>query len=167
MASDPNNGTRSTEAPANGTSDTAPARTPKDNLVVTHHETTIQGKTVAYTVTTGTMVLTHEKVGEGEKAGQFEGVKPRAEVFFVAYELDGQRIDVLPFGADAVERCVPIYEDLPGWSESTAGLTRYEQLPLNARRYIERFAEVAGAPIDIVSTGPDRDETILIRHPFS
>jgi len=85
----------------------------------------------------------------------------------VAYELDGQRIDVLPFGADAVERCVPIYEDLPGWSESTAGLTRYEQLPLNARRYIERFAEVAGAPIDIVSTGPDRDETILIRHPFS
>jgi len=62
---------------------------------------------------------------------------------------------------------VPIYEDLPGWSESTAGLTRYEQLPLNARRYIERFAEVAGAPIDIVSTGPDRDETILIRHPFS
>ncbi len=89
MASDPNNGTRSTEAPANGTSDTAPARTPKDNLVVTHHETTIQGKRVSYTVTTGTMVLTHEKVGEGDKAGQFEGVKPRAEVFFVAYELDG------------------------------------------------------------------------------
>ncbi len=84
-----------------------------------------------------------------------------------AYELDGQRIDVLPFGADAVERCVPVYEDLPGWSESTAGLTSYDQLPANARRYIERFAEVAGAPIDIVSTGPDRDETILIRHPFS
>jgi adenylosuccinate synthase len=85
----------------------------------------------------------------------------------IAYELDGKRVDVLPFGADAVERCIPIYEELPGWSESTAGLTRYEQLPLNARRYIERFAEVAGAPIDIVSTGPDRDETILIRHPFS
>ncbi|MFA7503333.1 MAG: adenylosuccinate synthase [Burkholderiaceae bacterium] len=84
-----------------------------------------------------------------------------------AYELDGRRIDALPFGADDVERCVPIYEDLPGWSESTAGLTRYEQLPANARRYIERFAEVAGAPIDIVSTGPDRDETIMIRHPFS
>ena len=63
--------------------------TPKDNLVVTHHETTIQGKKIAYTVTTGTMVLTHEKVAEGEKAGEFEGVKPRAEVFFVAYELDG------------------------------------------------------------------------------
>jgi len=68
--------------------DNAP-RTPKDNLVVTHHETTIQGKKVAYTATTGTMVLTHEKVGEGDKAGTFEGVKPRAEVFFVAYELDG------------------------------------------------------------------------------
>ena len=64
-------------------------RTPKDNLVVTHHEATIRGKTIAYTVTTGTMVLSHEKVAEGDKAGTFEGVKPRAEVFFVAYELDG------------------------------------------------------------------------------
>jgi adenylosuccinate synthase len=84
-----------------------------------------------------------------------------------AYELDGRRVDSLPFGADAVERCVPVYEDLPGWQESTAGLTAYDQLPGNARRYIERLAEVAGAPIDIVSTGPDRDETIMIRHPFS
>jgi len=83
------------------------------------------------------------------------------------YELDGRRVDALPFGADAVEHCVPIYEDLPGWSESTAGLTSYEHLPGNARRYIERLAELAGAPIDIVSTGPDRDETIMIRHPFS
>ncbi|MBX3144845.1 MAG: peptidase S10 [Trueperaceae bacterium] len=72
-------------APTNATD----TRTPKDNLVITHHETTIRGKKVSYTATTGTMVLTHEKVGEGEKAGQFEGVKPRAEVFFIAYELDG------------------------------------------------------------------------------
>ncbi len=65
------------------------ARTPKDNLVVTRHETTILGKKVSYTATTGTIVLSEEAVGEGEKAGKFEGVKPRAEVFFVAYELDG------------------------------------------------------------------------------
>ncbi len=64
-------------------------RVPKDNIVVTHHETTIQGQKVAYTVTAGTVVLNHEKVGEGENDGKFEGVKPRAEVFFVAYELDG------------------------------------------------------------------------------
>jgi carboxypeptidase C (cathepsin A) len=94
MASEPDRSTDRTNPPGNGANDTTPpaeggARTPKDNLVVTHHETTIQGKKVTYTVTTGTMVLTHEKVGEGEKAGQFEGVKPRAEVFFVAYELDG------------------------------------------------------------------------------
>ncbi len=67
----------------------AAARTPKDNLVVTHHETTVKGRSIAYTVTTGTMVLSHEKVGEGEKEGAFEGFRPRAEVFFVAYELDG------------------------------------------------------------------------------
>ncbi|HEX7000160.1 MAG TPA: hypothetical protein VF164_00535, partial [Trueperaceae bacterium] len=65
------------------------ARVPRDNLVVTHHETTIRGKKVSYTATAGTVVLSHEKVGEGEKEGKFEGVKPRAEVFFVAYELDG------------------------------------------------------------------------------
>ncbi len=77
-------GTVAPAASADGVS-----RTPKDNLVVTHHEVTIQGRKIAYTATAGTMVLTHEKVGEGEKAGQFEGVKPRAEVFFIAYELDG------------------------------------------------------------------------------
>lgn len=78
-----------TDAPAPATAAEPTPRTPTDNLVVTHHETTIQGTKIAYTVTTGTMVLSHEKVGEGEKAGQFEGVKPRAEVFFVAYERDG------------------------------------------------------------------------------
>ena len=67
----------------------ATARVPRDNLVVTHHETTIGGKKVSYTATAGTVVLNHEKVAEGEKEGTFEGVKPRAEIFFVAYELDG------------------------------------------------------------------------------
>ena len=67
----------------------APPRDPQDNIVVTRHRVTIQGKQVAYTVTTGTMVLREETVGEGEQAGKFEGVKPKAEVFFVAYAKDG------------------------------------------------------------------------------
>src|SRR5690606_14961633 len=86
MASDPDRPAEGASPPAN--SQPAP-RVPADNLVVTHHETTIGGKKVGYTATTGTIVLSHEKMGEGDKAGTFEGVKPRAEVFFVAYELDG------------------------------------------------------------------------------
>jgi adenylosuccinate synthase len=84
----------------------------------------------------------------------------------VGYEQDGKRIDLLPFGAAELARCTPIYEEMPGWTDSTVGLQNWDQLPLNARRYLERLSAVAGAPIDLVSTGPDRDETILIRHPF-
>ena len=75
-------------------------------------------------------------------------------------------IDMLPFGADAVERLEPVLEELPGWSGSTFGVRAWDQLPANAQAYLRRLSELAGAPIDIVSTGPDRDETILIRHPF-
>jgi adenylosuccinate synthase len=84
----------------------------------------------------------------------------------VGYRQDGKTLDLLPFGAAELARCEPIYEEMPGWSESTVGLQQWDQLPLNARRYLERLSQVAGAPIDLVSTGPDRDETILIRHPF-
>ncbi len=84
----------------------------------------------------------------------------------VGYRQDGKTLDLLPFGAAELARCKPIYEEMPGWSESTVGLQQWDQLPLNARRYLERLSQVAGAPIDLVSTGPDRDETILIRHPF-
>jgi adenylosuccinate synthase len=84
----------------------------------------------------------------------------------VGYEQDGKRLDLLPFGAAELARCKPIYEEMPGWSESTVGLTSWDALPLSARRYLERLSALAGAPIDLVSTGPDRDETILIRHPF-
>jgi len=84
----------------------------------------------------------------------------------VGYLQDGKELDLLPFGANELARCQPVYEEMPGWSESTVGVQQWDQLPLNARRYLERLAEVAGAPIDLVSTGPDRDETILIRHPF-
>jgi adenylosuccinate synthase len=78
----------------------------------------------------------------------------------------GAVTDVLPFGADAVEALEPVYEDMPGWTESTFGVREWDRLPLAARRYLERLSELAGAPIDMVSTGPDRDETILIRHPY-
>ncbi|MBK7263970.1 MAG: adenylosuccinate synthase [Rubrivivax sp.] len=84
----------------------------------------------------------------------------------VGYELGGQQIDILPLDADDIVACRPVYESLPGWRESTAGLTNWEQLPTNARRYLERIQQLIGAPIDMVSTGPDRVHTILLRHPF-
>ncbi len=83
------------------------------------------------------------------------------------YELDGQRIDILPMGADEISRCKPIYETLEGWSDSTVGVTRYEQLPANARRYLERIEQVTGVPIAVISTSPDRDHTIMLHHPYS
>jgi adenylosuccinate synthase len=84
----------------------------------------------------------------------------------VGYELAGQRIDILPLDADDIAACVPVYVSFAGWSESTFGVTRWDALPLNARRYLERVQEHIGAPIDMVSTGPDRDHTILLRHPY-
>jgi adenylosuccinate synthase len=82
------------------------------------------------------------------------------------YDLGGRMLDILPLDADEIAECRPVYETLPGWSDSTAGLTNWEQLPLNARRYLERMQALIGAPIDMVSTGPDRVHTILLRHPF-
>ncbi len=84
----------------------------------------------------------------------------------VGYELRGKRIDILPLDADDIVACVPIYDSFPGWSESTFGVTEWEALPLNARRYLERVQAFIGAPIDMVSTGPDRAHTILLRHPY-
>ncbi len=84
----------------------------------------------------------------------------------VGYQLDGETIDLLPMGADDIERCTPIYETLPGWTDSSVGVTDYDKLPVNARRYLERIAQVTGVPIDVISTSPDRDHTIMMRHPF-
>jgi adenylosuccinate synthase len=84
----------------------------------------------------------------------------------VGYDLLGRRIDILPLDADDIVACVPIYDSFPGWSESTFGATRWDALPLNARRYLERVESFIGAPIDMVSTGPDREHTILLRHPY-
>ena len=82
------------------------------------------------------------------------------------YEMDGETIDILPMGADDIERCKPIYEVMPGWSQSTVGVTDYKLLPMEARLYLQRIAQVTGVPIDIISTSPDRDHTIKMRHPF-
>ncbi|ABF08975.1 adenylosuccinate synthase [Cupriavidus metallidurans] len=84
----------------------------------------------------------------------------------VGYELDGKRVDILPRGSDAVAACVPVYEEFPGWNESTFGVKTWDALPEAARVYLKRIEEVVGIPIDMVSTGPDRDETILLRHPY-
>ena len=85
----------------------------------------------------------------------------------VAYSLDGERIVNPPMSADDYSRCQPIYETLPGWSDSTLGVQRWEDLPINARRYITYLQEVVGVPVDMVSTGPDRVETLIMRDPFT
>jgi adenylosuccinate synthase len=82
------------------------------------------------------------------------------------YRLRGSFTDILPLDADDIAACEPVYETLPGWSDSTAGVTRWEDLPAHARRYLERVQETIGVPIDMVSTGPDREHTIVLKHPF-
>jgi adenylosuccinate synthase len=84
----------------------------------------------------------------------------------VGYELDGEQTDILPMGADEIERCKPIYETIEGWSDSTVGVTEYDKLPANARLYLQRIEQVCGVPIHIISTSPDRDHTIKVKHPF-
>jgi adenylosuccinate synthase len=84
-----------------------------------------------------------------------------------AYRVGGEETTALPAGAEALASCEPVYEELPGWSGSTAGITSFEQLPEAARSYLKRIEELAGVPVDIISTGPDRDETIILRHPYS
>ena len=85
----------------------------------------------------------------------------------VAYQFDGKEIDIPPAGADNFERCVPVYIEMPGWSESTVGATSYDDLPQAAKNYLRKIEELVEAPIDIISTGPDRDETIVLKHPFA
>jgi adenylosuccinate synthase len=84
----------------------------------------------------------------------------------VGYNIDGTVSDILPVGAEELERCVPVYEELPGWQESTVGVKTYEGLPKAARSYLKRVQELCAVPVDLISTGPDREETIVMRHPF-
>jgi len=82
------------------------------------------------------------------------------------YRLNGESRDILPVGAEELEGCEPVYEKLPGWKDSTVGLTRYEQLPGAAQNFLKRIEQICSVPIDLISTGPERDQTIVRRHPF-
>jgi adenylosuccinate synthase len=82
------------------------------------------------------------------------------------YRLDGGVSDILPVGAEELFGCEPIYEKLPGWRESTVGVTRFGDLPAAAQAYLKRIEAVCEVPIDLISTGADREETIVLHHPF-
>ncbi len=84
----------------------------------------------------------------------------------VGYRIDGELTDMLPAGAEDTARCVPVYEEVPGWSASTLGIKRLEDLPPAARAYLDRLESACGVAIDMISTGADREETIVRRHPF-
>ena len=83
------------------------------------------------------------------------------------YSVGGERVDRIPTGADAVARCEPVYETLPGWTQSTVGVRSFEALPANARAYLRRIETLTGTPLAMVSTGPDRDDTIVLANPFA
>lgn len=85
----------------------------------------------------------------------------------VGYRLEGVECNWLPEGADALGKCEPVYQELAGWSESTVGVTALEQLPNKARRYLDQIERLSGVPIDIVSTGPERTQTIIRENPFT
>jgi len=83
-----------------------------------------------------------------------------------SYEYNGEILEMPPIGADAIEKCVPVFEEMPGWSETTVGVRNKDELPQNALNYLDRLEEVVGVPIHIISTGPERDETIILRNPY-
>ena len=85
----------------------------------------------------------------------------------VGYDLDGTRLDYLPTAADAQARCVPIYEEMPGWSESTEGARSWADLPAGAIKYVRRVEELIDCPVALLSTSPERDDTILVTDPFN
>jgi adenylosuccinate synthase len=82
------------------------------------------------------------------------------------YRLHGKHVDIFPVGAEEAAACEPIYEEMPGWTEPTVGVKLMKDLPANAQAYVKRIEELVGVPVDMVSTGPDREETIVLRHPF-
>ena len=84
----------------------------------------------------------------------------------VAYKTPQGEVTVAPMGAESFAESEPVYVDMPGWKASTVGLTEYEQLPENARAYLKKLEELMGVPVDIISTGPDRTQTIVLRHPY-
>jgi adenylosuccinate synthase len=85
----------------------------------------------------------------------------------VGYKIDGKDCSTPPLFTANFGDCEAVYEEMPGWKQSSAGVTRYEELPANARSYLERLQSLVNVPINIVSTGPDRDQTIIRRNPFA
>ncbi len=85
----------------------------------------------------------------------------------VGYDLDGQRLDYLPTAADQQARCVPVYEEMPGWSASTEGARSWAYLPGEAVKYVRRIEELIRCPVALLSTSPERDDTILVTDPFA
>ncbi|TKZ21324.1 adenylosuccinate synthase [Shimia litoralis] len=83
------------------------------------------------------------------------------------YELDGKMLDYLPTAADQQARCTPVYEEMPGWSDSTEGARSWNDLPANAVKYVRRVEELIGCPVAMLSTSPEREDTILVTDPFA
>ena len=83
-----------------------------------------------------------------------------------SYKYNGETLELPPVGADAIEKCEAVYEEMPGWTETTVGVRNKDELPQNALNYLKRLEEVVGIPVDIISTGPERDETIVLRNPY-
>ena len=83
------------------------------------------------------------------------------------YRANGASLDAPPIGADAYAECEPEYIEVAGWKESTVGVRDYDGLPANAKEYIRKIEEVVGVPVDIISTGPDRADTIVLRDPYA
>jgi adenylosuccinate synthase len=84
----------------------------------------------------------------------------------VGYRLGGQVVDSTPMLVDQYADCEPVYEEVPGWRASTVGITSRDELPAAARGYLARIEHILGVPVDMVSTGPDRNQNIVLRHPF-
>jgi len=85
----------------------------------------------------------------------------------VAYNLNGERVTTPPVGSDRFEECEPEFIEMPGWQQSTVGMKTYDELPQAAKDYLKKIEELTDTPIDIISTGPDRAETMIVQHPFS
>jgi adenylosuccinate synthase len=84
----------------------------------------------------------------------------------MSYRFDGVASDILPVGAEDLAQCEPVYEEIEGWRENTVGIKRFDELPQAARAYLKRIEQICEVPVDVISTGPEREETIVLRHPF-
>jgi adenylosuccinate synthase len=84
----------------------------------------------------------------------------------IGYELEGKKLNLLPLGSDQVKNCKPIFIEMAGWENSTFGVNNWSDLPKNAQNYLSKLEELCEVPLHIVSTGPERDETIMLHHPF-